>query len=140
LREYGQEYCGAIYTLGDGTYHASKPSPLGRHEGPGPNKTKNCYSPRYVIDQRGHTIPQADYHNHPWVGSGLSARDRDPLSQIWQYRIQFDARCVIQKLVPHLDNPAPGEVYERRGRSWVLTGIIKPEDKPYGRVTPTGDQ
>ncbi|MFP2957461.1 hypothetical protein ACLEPN_06420 [Myxococcus sp. 1LA] len=26
-RDYGQESCGAIYSLGDGTYYASMPSP-----------------------------------------------------------------------------------------------------------------
>jgi len=140
LKEYGQEYCGAIYTLGDGIYYASMPSPLGVSEGPGPSKSKNCYPPRYVIDERGRTSPKADYHNHPWPASRLSEKDRSPLRQLWQYRVQFDSLCTIQKLVPNLDNPRPGEVYERRSRSWVLTGIIKPEDKPYGKVTPTGEQ
>lgn len=28
-RDYGQEYCGVIYSLGDGVYFASYPSPLG---------------------------------------------------------------------------------------------------------------
>jgi hypothetical protein len=140
LRDYGQEYCGAIYTLGDGIHYASKPSPLGRYEGPGPSKSKNCHTPHSVIDERGYTIPQADYHNHPWPTSGLSAKDRDPFRQLWQYRIQFDARCTVQKLVPNLDNPRPGEVYERRGKLWVLTGLIEPEDKPYGKVTPIDER
>jgi hypothetical protein len=140
LGDYGQEYCGAIYTLVDGIYYASKPSPLGRYEGVGPSKSKNCHTPHYVIDDRGHTNPEADYHNHPWPASGLSGKDRLALRQLWQYRVQFDARCAIHKLVPNLDNPRPGEVYERRGKAWVLTGIIKPEDKPYGKVTPTSEQ
>jgi hypothetical protein len=140
LKDYGQEYCGAIYTLGDGVYYASKPSPLGRYEAPGPSKSKNCFSPFHVIDPRGHPAPEADYHNHPWPASGLSAKDRDPLRQRWQYRIQFDSRCTIQKLIPNRNNPSPGEVFERRGKSWVLIGIIQPEDKPYGKVTSISGQ
>jgi hypothetical protein len=136
LKEYGQEYCGAIYTLGEGTYYASKPSPLGKYEGNGPTHRKNCYPPRYVIDQRGHAVTHLDYHGHPWLASGLSARDREARSQFWPLRIQFDTRCTIQKLIPNLDSTRPGEVYERRGKTWVLIGLITPEDKPSGRLTP----
>ncbi|HYH98821.1 hypothetical protein [Hyalangium sp.] len=139
LKDYGQEYCGAIYTLGEGIYYASKPSPLGRYEGPGPSKSKNCYSPFHVIDPRGQPVPEADYHNHPWPASGLSENDRQLRRQYWRFRVQFDSQCTIQKLVPNLGSSRPGEVYERRGKSWVLIGIIKPEDKPYGYVTPTGN-
>jgi hypothetical protein len=139
LKDYGQEYCGAIYTLGDGLYYASKPSPLGKYAGPGPSKSKNCYPPFSVIDQRGAPATEADYHNHPWPASGLSEMDRQRRRQYWQFRIQFDSRCTIQKLVPNLGNSLPGEVYERRGKSWVLIGVIQPENKPYGYVTPVGN-
>jgi hypothetical protein len=135
-KEYGQEYCGAIYTLGDGTYHASKPSPLGKREGIGPTQRKNCYPPRYVIDQRGRAVTRLDYHSHPWPASRMSERDRQARTQIWPLRIQFDTRCTVQKLVPNLDSPLPGEVYERRDKVWVRIGIIKPEDKPFGYMTP----
>lgn len=136
LKEYGQEYCGAIYTLGNGTYHASKPSPLGKREAVGPTQRKNCYPPRYVIDQRGRTVTRLDYHSHPWAGSRMSERDRQARTQVWPLRIQFDTRCTVQKLVPNLDSSLPGEVYERRDKAWVRIGIIKPEDKPFGYVTP----
>jgi len=135
-KDYGQEYCGAIYTLGDGAYYASKPSPLGKPDGIGPSQRKNCYPPRYVIDQRGRASTRLDYHSHPWPGSRMSERDRQARTQIWPLRIQFDTRCTIQKLVPNLDSTLPGEVYERRGKTWVRTGVIPPEDKPSGYVTP----
>lgn len=44
-RDYGQEYCGAIYSLGDGIYHASMPSPLGEPVPVGPSKRKKCIPP-----------------------------------------------------------------------------------------------
>ncbi|KFE60767.1 hypothetical protein [Hyalangium minutum] len=135
-KDYGQEYCGAIYTLGDGAFYASKPSPLGKTEAIGPAQRKNCYPPRYIVDERGRTSTQLDYHSHPWPGSRMSERDRQARTQIWPLRIQFDTRCTIQKLVPNLDTSLPGEVYERRGQSWVRVGIIPAEDKPFGYVTP----
>ena len=54
----------------------------------------------------------------------------------WSIRIQFDTRCRVMKLIPYLGAERPGEVFERRGKSWVLIGIIKPEDKASGNVTP----
>jgi hypothetical protein len=133
---YGREYCGAIYTLGEGTYYASKPSPLRKNDGREPASSKTCAPPQRVIDQRGHTVTQLDYHSHPWPVSGMSEKDRRASRQIWPIRIQFDSRCTIQKLVPNLGSPRPGEIYERRGKTWVLIGLIQPEDKPSGRVTP----
>jgi hypothetical protein len=85
-------------------------------------------------------VTQADYHGHPWPASGLSEKDRQRRRQFWQFRVQFDSQCTIQKLVPNLDNSRPGEVYECRGKSWVLIGIIRPEDKAYGYITPVGNQ
>lgn len=133
---YGLEYCGAVYTLGEGTYYASKPSPLHQNDGKGPASEKTCAPPNYVIDQRGHTILYLDYHSHPWPVSDLSEKDKKANRQIWPIRIQFDGRCTIHKLVPNLGSSRPGEAYERRGKTWVLTGLIHPEDKDSGRVTP----
>jgi hypothetical protein len=134
--DYGREYCGAVYTLGEGTYYASKPSPLRKNDGKEPASDKTCITPRTVIDQRGHAVTQLDYHGHPWRTSPMSDKDRQETRQIWPIRIQFDGRCTIQKFVPNLDNSRPGEVYERRGKAWVLIGLVKPEDKPSGHVTP----
>src|SRR5688500_18320663 len=38
LRDYGQEYCGAIYTLEGALTYASAPSPLGEQDIAGPSK------------------------------------------------------------------------------------------------------
>jgi hypothetical protein len=138
--DYGREYCGVIYTLGDGIYYSSFPSPLGPTVLNGHSKRKQCHAPALVKDPRGNPDPEADYHNHPWPGSRLSEQDQQSSRQYLQFRIQFDTRCTIQKLVPNLGSSRPGEVYERRGKSWVLIGIIKPEDKPYGYLTPIGNQ
>jgi len=43
------------------------------------------------------------------------------------------------KLVPHANEPQPGEVYLRKGKTWALIGIIKPEHKPLGIVTDVGE-
>jgi hypothetical protein len=87
LQDYGQEYCGALYTVGDGLYYASHPSPLGRREPPGPQRRKSCYPPREVRDARGKARPVADFHSHPWAPSGMSSRDREALNQLWLIRI-----------------------------------------------------
>jgi hypothetical protein len=134
-RDYGQEYCGAIYTLADGMYYASVGSPLGRTELVGPSKRKTCYSPNSVKDPRGEALPGADYHSHPWVPSPMTSQDRSLETQRWQIRIQFDTGCHIQKLISHKYSSLPGELYERQGRSWRLIGRILPEDKKTGRIT-----
>src|SRR5262245_5480193 len=41
--DYGQEYCGLVYSLGDGTYYASQPSPLGDPQIGHVSREKNCY-------------------------------------------------------------------------------------------------
>jgi len=138
--DYGREYCGVIYTLGDGIYYSSFPSPLGPTVLSGASKRKQCHVPALVKDQRGTPDPEADYHNHPWPASRLSEKDQRSDRQYLQFRVQFDTRCNIQKLVPNLGSSLPGEVYERHDKSWVLIGIIKPEDKPYGYLTPIGNQ
>ncbi len=134
--DYGREYCGAIYTLGEGTYYASKPSPLRKKDRKEPASDKTCITPRYVMDQRGHAITQLDYHGHPWRTSRMSDKDREGLRQIWPIRIQFDGRCTIQKFIPNPGSSRPGEVYERRGKTWVLIGLVNPEDKLSGHMTP----
>ncbi|CAM4423922.1 hypothetical protein [Myxococcus xanthus] len=138
-KDYGQEYCGVLYSLGDGVFYASYPSPLGEMQRIGPNKRKSCTSPRYVRDERGRAVGIADYHSHPWAPSPLTPEDRWEKNQRWLIRIQFDTDCHVMKLVPHANEPQPGEVYLRMGRAWELIGIIKPEHKPFGIVTDVGD-
>ncbi|RKH16658.1 hypothetical protein D7X74_14860 [Corallococcus sp. CA047B] len=134
-RDHGQEYCGVIYSLEDGMFYASQPSPLAPTVLVGPSKRKRCQPPLHVMDDRGRPMPWADYHSHPWAPSELSQDDRRSSLQLYDIRIQFDTACTVMKLVPHRHEDRPGEVFVRRGRTWVLTGYIQPEDKPSGRVT-----
>ncbi|HYO53152.1 hypothetical protein [Archangium sp.] len=134
--EYGQEYCGAIYSRGEGIYYSSKPSPLGETQLSVQSKRKTCRPPRYVLDDRGTPSPIADFHSHPWSPSAMSEIDRLADTQRWLIRIQFDTSCHIQKLIHNRDSPRPGELYERRGRSWKLVGYIMPENKETGWITP----
>ena len=138
-REYGQEYCGIIYSLEDGKYYASHPSPLGPTVLVGPAKRKQCRVPGQVEDMRGHPSLLADFHSHPWAFSPMSQEDRQAKFQKWSIRIQFDTTCHIMKLVPHLREDRPGEVYARRGKDWKLIGLIKPEDKADGLITPVSE-
>jgi hypothetical protein len=140
---YGQEYCGAIYSLGDGTYYASHPSPLSRYVVGSPVKDKSCNPPRSVNDPRGHASILADYHSHPWPGpdkpdgrSFISREDLFESRQLWFIRIQFDTGCHVMKYIPYVGEPRPGEVYERVGGGWKLIGIVTPENKPSGKMTP----
>jgi hypothetical protein len=139
--DYGQEYCGLVYSLGDSTYYASHPSPLARTKVSRSSREKNCFVPRQVVDTRGQTEPHADYHGHPWSPSPMteSRLDRLAATQVFSIRIQFDKACHIQKLIPYLKEDRPGELYERRGKSWKLIGLIKPEHKASGQVTPVDD-
>jgi hypothetical protein len=135
---YGREYCGAIYSLGDGVYYASNPSPLRgvRPVAVTPEEEKSCFPPREVRDPRGKRPSIiADFHGHPWANSTMSARDRKRDSQVWQIRIQFDIVCHIQKLIPYADADRPGELYERQGKAWKLIAYVKPEDKGTGKLT-----
>ncbi|WP_426756316.1 hypothetical protein [Myxococcus sp. Y35] len=134
-RDYGQEYCGALYTLGDGVYHASFPSPLGARRPVGPSKRKTCYAPLSVRDTRGRASVIADYHSHPWSPSPMSEEDRRAATQRYFIRIQFDARCIIHKLIPYANEPRPGELYVRENKRWRLVGHILPDDKATGRIT-----
>ncbi|WIG97069.1 hypothetical protein [Myxococcus sp. SDU36] len=137
--DYGQEYCGAIYSLGDGVYYASAASPLGEPAPVGPAKLKKCIPPRYVVDERGRAIVLGDFHSHPWSPSPMSETDRLKATQIWSIRIQFDRTCTITKFVPNLGSEQPGEVYLRQRKRWKLVGIIKQEDKRLGVVTAVDD-
>jgi hypothetical protein len=132
--EHGQEYCGAIYSLGDGLYRSSLPSPLGNGEWRGPQKRKSCRPPLSVRDARGRTSVSADYHGHPWPNSPMSDVDRQASTQLWHIRIQFDSTCHIQKLIPYMNENRPGELYERQGKTWKLIGLIQPADKAAGTV------
>lgn len=134
-RDYGQEYCGAIYSLGDGTYYASMPSPLSEPVPVGPSTRKTCIPPRYVADERGRPVVLADFHSHPWAPSPMTPADRIAATQLWSIRIQFDRVCTVMKLVPYLDSSRPGEVYVRSKKQWRLVGIIRPEDKQRGLIT-----
>lgn len=141
LKANGQEYCGAIYSLGDGTYYSSHPSPLGEltPRSAVMAKRKTCYPPRVVRDSRGRPSPLADFHSHPWAPSGMASVDRQARTQIWLIRIQFDTACHIQKLIPYVSENRPGELYERQDHRWTLIGYIRPEDKDSGRVTAVGE-
>nr|WP_211193928.1 hypothetical protein [Pyxidicoccus fallax] len=134
-RDYGQEYCGLIYSLGDGIYQASEGSPLGETQLVGASRRKSCFSPRRVVDGRGRAVPIADFHSHPWAPSPMSPKDLKASNQRWLVRIQFDTSCRIQKLIPYVGETRPGEVYEREGHRWRLVGLIRPEDKELGRIT-----
>ncbi|ABF90489.1 putative lipoprotein [Myxococcus xanthus DK 1622] len=134
-REYGQEYCGAIYSLGDGTYYASLPSTLGPLLKATPEPQKACFAPRFVNDSRGRTVVLADYHSHSWANSRMSSADRRQSRQRFSIRIQFDTGCRVMKLVPYIGEARPGELFERRERKWVRIGVIKPEHKAAGIVT-----
>jgi len=135
-KDYGREYCGVIYTLGDGTYYASFPSPLARTVLVGPSSRKSCHIPHSVKDERGHAAVEADFHSHPWGPSPMSDRDRRADSQLYFVRIQFDSKCQVMKLVPHRKEDRPGELFLRQGQDWKLIGQILPEDKATGTITP----
>ena len=139
--DYGREYCGLIYSLGDGMYYASHPSPLADPHIGRVSREKSCDVPRQVEDARGHPETLGDYHGHPWSPSSMleSRADRLGATQVFSIRIQFDKACHLQKLIPYLKEDRPGELYERRGKSWKLIGHIKAEHKASGRVTRVND-
>jgi hypothetical protein len=134
--DYGQEYCGAIYSLGEGRYYASHPSPLGKTVPVGASRRKQCTPPSRVVDARGLTSTLADYHSHPWAPSPLSLIDLKRDSQLWFIRIQFDRGCTVMKFLPYQHTSQPGEVYVRRQGRWVLVGRLESDlDKDLGIVT-----
>ncbi|HEX8440837.1 hypothetical protein [Archangium sp.] len=69
----------------------------------------------------------------------MSRQDRQAATQLWSIRIQFDTGCRVMKLVPHLYEDRPGEIYVRNGKSWKLIGLIKPEHKEDGIITALDD-
>lgn len=136
MGDFGQEYCGVIYPIEDGLYYASAPSPLKRVDLVGDSKHKSCFVPYAVRDFRSpRPRPAADFHSHPWSNSPMSNEDRRKGRQRYHMRIQFDANCRVQKLLPHVDENQPDEVHERRSGGWTLVGYILPEDKKSGMVT-----
>jgi proteasome lid subunit RPN8/RPN11 len=137
--DYGREYCGVIYSMSDGTYYASHPSPLRDTRMGTVSSRKNCYIPSIVEDARGRSVPLADYHSHPWSPSAMSLEDRFSANQVYSIRLQFDNACLVQKLVPYLNEDRPGELYERRGKHWKLIGLIKVEHKASGVITRVND-
>jgi hypothetical protein len=141
-RNFGQEYCGIIYSRGDGIYRVTYPSPLGEQQLRGEATQKSCFPVRRVVDPEAKVMPiLADFHSHPWFPSPLSQQDKMAANQLYFLKVQFDSACHVQKIVPHLDNKdKPGEVYSRRSKRWVLIGIIKPNNKAAGVVTPVNEQ
>jgi hypothetical protein len=134
--DYGREYCGVIYKLlSENQYYASKPSPLIRPALSPVGKSKTCLAPKKVKDSRGALKREGDYHGHPWP-TQMSEKDRVGANQYYLFRIQFDILCRVQKLIPHVEDTRPGELYERQGNGWKLIGYILPEDKSRGYVTP----
>lgn len=139
--DHGREYCGVIYSLGDGLYYASHPSRLSDLRLGFVAPIKNCYVPRDVRDARGQSVLHGDYHSHPWAHSSMvgSPADMRSATQLYSIRIQFDAACKLQKLIPFLNEERPGELYERRGSQWKLIGHIKPENKATGVISLVDD-
>ena len=133
----GLEYCGLLYTLPDGRFYASVPSPipLSEHRRRGP--VKSCRMPSSIRDERGPIEVLADYHGHPWYNSTLSFGDMRSGNQRYSIRIQFQTTCRVLKLVPHRDEPTPGEVYLRTGRTWRLVAIIPNDAKGKGEPLPS---
>jgi hypothetical protein len=111
--DYGREYCGLVYSLGD-TYYASHPSPLADT----------------------HAVPFSREKTSPMSRSRL---DRAAKTQVFSIRIQFDKACHVQKLIPYLNEDRPGELYERRGKTWKLIGLIQSEHKASGEITFVND-
>ena len=132
----GVEYCGLIYSLWDGRYYASVPSPLGYriHEGHGQNKS--CRIPSMLRDGRGSPEVLADYHSHPWPDSPPLDNDLSARTQRWSIRVQFDTTCRVYKYVPHLGETRSGEVFLRVGKTWRLQSIVRPDDRRDGKPTP----
>ncbi|NOK32547.1 hypothetical protein D7W79_04385 [Corallococcus exercitus] len=132
--DYGQEYCGVIYSH-EGRYYASWPAAMETPRLSAENKDfKDCRVPKKVVDERGRTAILADYHTHPWRYSPLSIQDRWKSRQRYSFRVQMDATCAVQMYIPYLEQGRPGEVYARQGRRWVLIGRVV--DKASGIILP----
>ncbi|MBU8897911.1 hypothetical protein DRW03_28580 [Corallococcus sp. H22C18031201] len=130
--EYGQEYCGVIYSQ-EGAYYASWPAAIESLRVSQENKDfKDCRLPYRVVDERGRTAILADYHTHPWRYSRMSLQDRWQSHQRYSFRIQMDPTCTVQMYIPHIGESRPGEVYVRQGHRWQLIGQVK--DKMNGVI------
>ena len=134
----GVEYCGLLYVGADGRFYASVPSPLSPRAGRGRSSPhKACRVPKTVNDPTGVLTVEADFHSHPWPDSPLTAiNDTRAGVQRYSFRVQFDTTCHVLKFVPHLNEPVPGEVFERVGRSWHLLRVIPVSDKETGKIDP----
>jgi len=133
----GVEYCGLLYVGADGRYHASAPSRLAAKGQAGSSSTKSCVIPVRVSDTNGFRSIDADFHSHPWQGSSLTPGfDTATRYQRYSIRIQFDTTCHVLKLVPHVNEPVPAEVFERVGHTWQLLRVIPVWDKENGKIDP----
>jgi hypothetical protein len=134
--DHGAEYCGVIYMLlSDNNYYASVPSPLAAPNRPSASHRpsyKTCLIPTSVRDPRGALIGKADYHSHPWRFSEISDNDMSEETQWYSIRIQFDGSCRTYKYLHHPGEARPGELYERREKTWVLVGHVR--DKVSGKL------
>jgi len=134
----GVEYCGLLYQGVDGGFRASAPSRL-----PAKVRTelmrasKTCTIPLRVADPGGVRAIEADFHSHPWPDSPLTPPfDTASRNQRYSIRIQFDTTCHVLKLVPHVNEPVPAEIFERVGRSWHLLRTIPVHHKDSGTIEP----
>jgi hypothetical protein len=134
----GVEYCGLLYIGGEGEYRASVPSRLAGSAPPGVAAgSKTCRIPLRVNDASGVRAVEADFHSHPWPDSPLTGEfDAASRNQRYSIRIQFDTTCHVLKLVPHLNEPVPAEVFQRVGRSWRLLRVIPVYNKAKGKIDP----
>jgi len=93
--------------------------------------------PFTVKDTTGVRMVEADFHSHPWPNSPLTTEfDTRAAGQRYSIRVQFDTTCRVLKFVPHLNEPVPGEVFERVGHTWSLLRVIPVWDKATGKVNP----
>jgi len=133
----GVEYCGLLYVGMDGRYYASTPSRLAAKGQAASSSTKTCVIPARVIDPSGSRMIEADFHGHPWPWSGLtSGFDTASRYQRYSIRIQFDTTCHVLKLVPHVNEPVPAEIFERVGLTWRLLRVIPVWNKESGKIDP----
>ncbi len=59
-----------------------------------------------------------------------------PGRQLAQGGESCGGRGTVMKLIPYINEDRPGEVYRREEKRWKRIGIIKPEDKADGFMTP----
>jgi hypothetical protein len=133
----GVEYCGLLYADAAGRYYASAPARYAARGQQASSRTKTCRMPVAGNDSTGVRTIEADFHSHPWPGSPITAGpDTGAQYQHYSIRIQFDTTCHVLKLVPHLNEPVPGELFERVGRTWQRIRVIPVADKGQGVIDP----